>query len=95
MRINEVERRAVTEAVQAADPGARIWLFGSRTDDTKRGGDIDIAVLSRKIGIPERMKIRRSIINTLGEQKIDIVVSADGLDPFFRMAVETGTSLHG
>ncbi|GHV78177.1 hypothetical protein AGMMS49942_29980 [Spirochaetia bacterium] len=95
MRINEVEKRAVTEAVQAADPGARIWLFGSRADDTKKGGDIDIAVLSGNIGIPERMKIRRSIIDVLGEQKIDIVVSEDGSDPFFRLAVETGIPLHG
>ncbi|GHU72157.1 hypothetical protein FACS189450_09440 [Spirochaetia bacterium] len=75
MRINEVEKRAVTEAVQIADPGARVWLFGSRIDDTKRGGDIDIAVLSRNIGVSERMKIRRSIVDILGEQKIDIVIS--------------------
>jgi predicted nucleotidyltransferase len=95
MRINEVEKRAVTEAVQTADPGARVWLFGSRTDDTKRGGDIDIAVLSRNIGVSERMKIRRSIVDILGEQKIDIVISEDGSEPFFRLAVETGTLLHG
>jgi predicted nucleotidyltransferase len=95
MRINEVEKKAVTEAVQAADPSARIWLFGSRADDTKRGGDIDIAVLSGNIGIPERMRIRRSITDILGEQKIDIVVSEDGSDPFFRLAIETGTPLHG
>jgi predicted nucleotidyltransferase len=95
VRINEAEKRAVTEAVQAADRNARIWLFGSRAEDTKKGGDIDIAVLSRNIGIAERMKIRRSIIDSLGEQKIDIVVSKDGSDPFFRLAVETGTLLHG
>jgi predicted nucleotidyltransferase len=81
--------------VQTADADARVWLFGSRTDDAKRGGDIDIAVLSPKIGIAERMKIRRSITDVLGEQKIDIVVSADGSEPFFRLAVETGTLLHG
>jgi predicted nucleotidyltransferase len=95
MRITEVEKRAVTEAVQAADANARIWLFGSRADDAKRGGDIDIALLSGNIGIPERMKIRRSIINAVGEQNIDIVVSGDGSDPFFRMAVETGIPLYG
>jgi hypothetical protein len=39
------------------------------------------------------MRIRRSIIDRIGEQKIDMVVSADGTDPFFRMAVETGIRL--
>ncbi|GHV56115.1 hypothetical protein AGMMS49579_20300 [Spirochaetia bacterium] len=95
MRINEAEKKVLTEAIQTADSGARVWLFGSRTDDAKKGGDIDIAILSKKIGISERMKIRRSIIDILGEQKIDIVVSADGLEPFFRRAVETGTLLYG
>jgi predicted nucleotidyltransferase len=95
MRISETEKRVVTEAVQTADPGARVWLFGSRADDAKKGGDIDIAILSRNIGVPERMKIRRSITGILGEQRIDIVVSADGTEPFFRLAVETGVPLHG
>jgi predicted nucleotidyltransferase len=95
MRISETEKKAVTEAVQAADADARVWLFGSRADDAKKGGDIDIAILSRTIGISERMKIRRSITDILGEQKIDLVVSADGLEPFFRLAVETGIPLYG
>jgi predicted nucleotidyltransferase len=82
MRISKAEEKVLTEAVQTADADARIWLFGSRTDDAKKGGDIDIAILSPKIGVSERMKIRRSITDILGEQKIDIVVSADGSEPF-------------
>ncbi|WP_010257087.1 nucleotidyltransferase domain-containing protein [Treponema primitia] len=93
MRISDAEKKVLTEAVQTADADARVWLFGSRTDDTKKGGDIDIAILSPKIGVPERIKIRRSITDILGEQKIDIVVSADGSEPFFCLAVETGAAL--
>jgi predicted nucleotidyltransferase len=94
MRITETEKKVLTGAVWAIDANAKVWLFGSRVDDTKKGGDIDIAVLSRNIGIVERMKIRRNIVDNIGEQKIDIVVSADGSDPFFRLAVEKGISLH-
>jgi predicted nucleotidyltransferase len=93
MRITETERQTLLAAVRNEDSVARIWLFGSRVDDTKIGGDIDIAILSGKIKLSERMKIRRNIVDTLGERKIDIVVSSNESDPFFRMAVETGIRL--
>jgi len=32
-------------------------------------------------------------MDAIGEQKIDIVVSADGQDPFFRLALERGVRL--
>jgi predicted nucleotidyltransferase len=90
MRITPAEKKALTEAVWQVDQDARIWLFGSRVDDAKKGGDIDIAILSPKIHLSERMRIRRNIVDRIGDQKIDIIVSTDGQDPFFRLAVETG-----
>jgi predicted nucleotidyltransferase len=93
MRITDAEKDVLVSSVRQADHNARIWLFGSRLDDSKKGGDIDIAVLSPLIHIPERMPIRRSILDCIGERKIDIVVSADGTDPFFQLAVETGIRL--
>jgi predicted nucleotidyltransferase len=93
MRITETEREILIGAVRSVDRDARVWLFGSRVDDAKKGGDIDIAILSSKIDIDGRMKIRRNIVDLLGEQKIDIVVSAEGTEPFFRLAVEKGIRL--
>jgi len=93
MRISEDEKKILMRAVMAQDPEARVWLFGSRVDDEKRGGDIDIAVLSSHIGRAERMRIRRSIADALGEQKIDVVVSRDGEDAFFRLALEHAVPL--
>ena len=49
MRITEHEMNVIIEAVKNADQEARVWLFGSRVDDSKKGGDIDIAILSEKI----------------------------------------------
>jgi predicted nucleotidyltransferase len=83
------------EAVLKFDSSALIWLFGSRTDNSKKGGDIDIAVLSDKIHIREKMQLKRAIYNELGEQKIDLVVSADGNEPFFRLAIEKGIRIDG
>jgi predicted nucleotidyltransferase len=95
MRISDREKRILVGAVLAQDPAARVWLFGSRVDDGKRGGDIDIAVLSTMIGRLERMRIRRAVVDALGEQKVDVVVSADGADPFFRLVVQKGVRIDG
>jgi len=55
-------------------PEAKIYLFGSRTDDTKRGGDIDIMILSHeKMILATKRKIRIAFYKQFGEQKIDIV----------------------
>ncbi len=88
MRLTPKEQEIISVAVHTFDPRASLWLFGSRTDDAKKGGDIDIAILSATIGLEERMRIRSMIEERLGEQKIDLVVSATGTDAFFSLAVE-------
>jgi len=95
MRITENEKNVIIDAVKSVDPDARLWLFGSRTDDSKKGGDIDIAIFSEKINkeAMQQIQIRRFICNKIGEQKIDIVVSANGKEAFFRLAVEEGIEL--
>ena len=36
------------------------------------------------------MRIKRSILDSIGEQHLDLVVSGDGTEPFFRVAIEKG-----
>ena len=95
MRISEYEKTAIIEAVKNTDPDAHVWLFGSRTDDSKKGGDIDIGILSSKIGVMEEIEIRQKICNKIGEQKIDLVVSKDGQQAFFKHIVIKGVLLYG
>ena len=54
-----------------------LWLFGSRTDLEKRGGDIDLYVETDFAGPEASTKktlFRRELWRRIGEQKIDIVV---------------------
>ena len=96
MRITENEKNVIIVAVKDIDPDARLWLFGSRADDSKKGGDIDIGILSSKVDVMEEIYIRQNICDRLGEQKIDLVVSKDGQQAFFKHIVVTkGIILYG
>ena len=45
VRLSEQERRVIRAAVtEHFGKDARVWLFGCRVDDTRRGGDIDLLV---------------------------------------------------
>jgi len=95
MRISEHEKHVIIEAVKSADPNARVWLFGSRVDDNKKGGDIDIGILSSKVDVMEEIAIRQNICDRIGEQKIDLVISKDGQQAFFKFVVTKGVLLYG
>jgi predicted nucleotidyltransferase len=93
MRLSDRERDAILSAVRRHDRRARVFLFGSRADDAKRGGDIDLLVLSDTIGPAERRRIRRSICDVIGEQKIDLLVAGDLANSLARVAHRSGVLL--
>jgi predicted nucleotidyltransferase len=67
--------KQIAEAIFGRD--AKVYLFGSRTDDTKRGGDIDLYIeTSVKEGIyHKKIEMLKELYKNLGEQKIDIVLN--------------------
>ncbi len=74
---------------------AKVLLFGSRTDDNKRGGDIDILVIGeRKLTLSEIINIRVEFWKKFGEQKLDIVsFSADEKSAFKSLALQDAIEL--
>ncbi len=75
----EIIRRAVAEL---AGDAAQVSLFGSRTDDNARGGDIDLLVeLPHPVDEPAWLSARVSgrISLRLGGRKVDVVLSAPNL----------------
>lgn len=53
----------------------KVYLFGSRTDDSKRGGDIDLLVRTpqQKKGVLSRIRMIARLKELLGDQKIDVI----------------------
>ena len=83
----------IREVVADTDPQAEVYLFGSRARDEERGGDIDLLIMSERIGPNERRRMKLRLMDGLGERKIDLVVAKDTEQPFVRIARAEGVRL--
>lgn len=78
MRLTVQTQQTIRQVVQEiAGPQASVLLFGSRLDDTERGGDIDLLVVSpthiddcarKSLQIVARLQLK------LGDQPIDVLI---------------------
>ncbi len=93
MRLSESEQQVIKDAVFSVDSQARIYLFGSRADDTKRGGDIDLLILSSRITLQDKLTIKAKIFEKMEEQKIDLLIAPDTEDPFVCLAFKNSVEL--
>jgi len=79
VRLTPDEVAVIKEAIRRRFRGkGRIILFGSRTDDAKRGGDIDILVESDEPleeGVRHKLEALSDLHRGLGDRKIDLVLA--------------------
>ena len=84
MRLTPDVVEAIRDAVQAADSAAEVYLHGSRLGDAARGGDIDLLVVSDALNLREILRLRRTILDRIGWQQLDLTVRRrDQLDEPF------------
>ncbi|WP_353683485.1 nucleotidyltransferase domain-containing protein [Thermodesulfovibrio sp. 3907-1M] len=77
MRLSEEVLKAIkTLAKKYFGENCEVRMFGSRVDDTQKGGDIDIYISTEmKDGIIEaKASFLAELKRKIGEQKIDILV---------------------
>jgi predicted nucleotidyltransferase len=79
-------------------PDARVTLFGSRVDDTRRGGDIDLMFeTNAHIEHPAELicRLHAKLIGALGDRRIDILLrhATTPPAPVFEVAQRTGVLL--
>ena len=99
MRLNaNIQKIIKTEVLNLIDTNCTIRLFGSRIDDSQRGGDIDLLIESPVI-IKNRVqlecKLAARLYIKLGGRKVDILIkdSLTPIKPIHQQAMEQGIIL--
>ncbi len=81
MRLTASEIAAIkASASEAFGPDAIVRVFGSRLDDARRGGDIDLHIEIPESAQPHdaRARFRHLLDQRVGERDYDILVAVGG-----------------
>ena len=94
MRISPHQTELILSVVaEQTGPGAHVMLFGSRTDDKRRGGDIDLLIESDPpLSCLQRIDIQARLEGALS-LPIDIVVPGNKPSAFQQLARATAVPL--
>lgn len=99
MRLNTDQIQAIRYAANSTfGDNTAVWLFGSRADDSKKGGDIDLLVrpMPTAADQPFAKKIRMLTLleRLLGERKVDLVIEQpNDTRPIVAVAHATGVQI--
>ncbi len=96
MRLEQYEIDGIKKAFVESFEEGKIYLFGSRVDDSKRGGDIDLYLVPAKRFDDERKRRRDFLIKLdeyIGEQKIDAILAKDSSRLIEQEAIAKGIEL--
>lgn len=101
MRLNKNEIYVITESFKKHfGENDHLWLFGSRADPNKRGGDIDLYIETQEKDMKRALNNKLAFVNNLwlqlGEQKIDVVLrllSYNQALPIYDVAKKEGIPL--
>lgn len=97
MRLSHEEQQKILQALKPFIKNSeKIYLFGSRVDDRKRGGDIDLLILTgslkrARLLMAKKHYILSALKTHLGEQKIDLLIRAQSeikTDPFLQNVLQ-------
>jgi predicted nucleotidyltransferase len=95
MRLTADQVETIRQRIQRhMGPHARIWLFGSRVDDSRRGGDVDLYVEPETPpGLVARLRCKSALADAL-DLNVDLIVQQPGRDlPIYRLAKQSGVAL--
>ncbi|MEF3191755.1 MAG: nucleotidyltransferase domain-containing protein [Campylobacterales bacterium] len=96
MRLKVYEISAIIRTFKEVFGDGKIYLFGSRVDDTKKGGDIDLYLCPSEQATKlyeKKIKFLVELEKLLGEQKIDVIIQTNKDRYIEEVAMSTGVEL--
>jgi predicted nucleotidyltransferase len=99
MRLTTQQKMIIKRvALELCSADASVFLFGSRLDDNKKGGDIDLLIqVEHEVTNPALLaaQIQAKVMRQIGEQKIDVLLMAPNLTrlPIHDIALNQGVLL--
>jgi predicted nucleotidyltransferase len=95
VRLTEFEVSAIKQSAhEVFGSEVEVFLFGSRVDDAKKGGDIDLYIKAQAGNdFTHKIKFLVLLEQKIGEQKIDVVLAANKNRPIEQQAISTGVLL--
>jgi len=99
MRLNKSEIEAIKKVTKTVfGERATVRLFGSRTDNTKKGGDIDLFIqCNRPISRTEKYRLKIKFLvqlkQLIGNQKIDVLIEGQQTSSLFQSIKKEGIRL--
>lgn len=95
MRLTPTQQKCILQATrQNFGADANVWLFGSRVDDARRGGDIDLYVETAQASSPlSALRCKIALEESL-DLHVDLVVKEHGGNkPIYQIARKQGIQL--
>ena len=95
MRLTPDQAQAIQQRIRShMGTQARIWLFGSRVDDSRLGGDVDLYVEPETVpDLTTRLRCSGELVDAL-DLNVDLVIQQPGRDlPIYRIAKSGGVPL--
>ena len=79
MRLSIKQQECIKKRFLDVFKEGKIYLFGSRVDDNKKGGDIDlyIEIFNHNNLFMKKIKFLAKLKRDIGEQKIDVIFNKD------------------
>lgn len=95
MRLSATQQQQILQATREHfGTDAKVWLFGSRVDDARRGGDVDLYV-ETTLGntLMDELRCKMAIADSL-DLHVDLVVNDHVKDlPIYHIAKKQGVLL--
>ncbi len=100
MRISKKEIEIIKQlAKEKFGEGTSVLLFGSRLDDSKKGGDIDLLIRNpekSRLSLTAKIEFLAALKALIGDQKIDVVLDSFSFaqkESFYKSVTKTAVEL--